>query len=69
MPQFDLMCYSTQVFWTCASFFFFYFVLLVNYLPLLCTTLKLREKRRKFLDNQKSKVCLYSEYIRLILKK
>lgn len=72
MPQFDLYCFCTQVFWTCVLFLSFYAIMLKFYLPKFALALKLREKRKSLLKASNSlkasKPCLYSSYIACIFR-
>ena len=62
MPQFDMYCYSTQVWWTCASFLSFYFILVIFYLPKILIVLKLREKKKLLASS--TSTCLYSYLVK-----
>lgn len=62
MPQFDLFCYSTQVFWSLTTFYTFYIFFLNNYIPFLMATIKVREKGKRIFS-QKAPSCLYTSYI------
>ena len=59
MPQFDFYAFSSQVFWSIALFFAFYFVFTQIFLPKIAEVLKLREKR-KSLKKQNENITLFS---------
>lgn len=59
MPQFDFYAFSSQVFWSIALFYIFYFVFTQIYLPKIAEVLKIREKR-KSLKNQTENITLFS---------
>jgi F0F1-type ATP synthase membrane subunit b/b' len=66
MPQFDLFCFSTQVFWVFILFFAFYFLFTQLFLPELANTLKLRAKRKNLslsLQNNTKKVTPFSLFL------
>lgn len=45
MPQFDKITFFNQIFWLILLFLVFYMFLLKNYLPIISSTLKVRNKK------------------------
>lgn len=68
MPQFDLYCFSTQVFWVTIIFFAFYALFTQIFLADMGSTLKLRAKRRNLtLENAGKQLTPFSLYISYLL--
>ncbi len=68
MPQFDLYCFSTQVFWVVVIFFVFYVVFTQIFLADMGSTLKLRAKRKNLiLNNAGKQLPSFSLYISYLL--
>ncbi len=68
MPQFDLYCFSTQVFWVVIIFGLFYLVLTHFFLVDMGSTLKLRAKRKNLtLENSGKQLPPFSLYIAYLL--
>ncbi len=68
MPQFDLYCFSTQVFWVVIIFGLFYIVLTHFFLVDMGSTLKLRAKRKNLtLVNAGKQLPPFSLYISYLL--
>jgi hypothetical protein len=68
MPQFDLYCFSTQVFWVCLLFFLFYFIFSQVFLPEMAYTLKLRAKRKTLsLEGGSKKIAPFSFFVVYLL--
>ncbi len=68
MPQFDLYCFSTQVFWVTVIFFLFYAVFTQFFLADMGSTLKLRAKRRNLtLESSGKQLPPFSLYISYLL--
>jgi F0F1-type ATP synthase membrane subunit b/b' len=66
MPQFDFYSFSTQVFWSLAIFFIFYFMVTQIYLPRIAEVLKLREKRKQLKESSEN-ITLFSLLLLYIL--
>lgn len=68
MPQFDLYCFSTQVFWVVVIFFVFYVVFTQIFLADMGSTLKLRAKRKNLtLESNGKQLPPFSLYISYLL--
>jgi F0F1-type ATP synthase membrane subunit b/b' len=68
MPQFDLYCFSTQVFWVVVIFFVFYVVFTQIFLADMGSTLKLRAKRKNLtLESAGKQLPPFSLYISYLL--
>lgn len=68
MPQFDLYCFSTQVFWVVVIFFVFYVVFTQVFLADMGSTLKLRAKRKNLtLESAGKQLPPFSLYISYLL--